>query len=83
MAGFKREDPFVFNDVVSVTPNDSADLPNGNSMGFWVTTAGNLVFDTPGGSTSVTLPVTVTNGPVYIRMKRVRTASTAVVLALY
>lgn len=86
--------PFPFNDVTNdytpindlaaVTPNDSTDLPGGVSRGFICTAAGNLVFDTARGTTvTIAIPATATGIVQYIRMKRVRTTSTATVLACY
>lgn len=73
------------NDIKTVTPNDSTDLPNGACRAFIATALGTLVFDTYLGTTvTLAIPATATGVVQYIRMKRVRaTGTTATVLACY
>jgi hypothetical protein len=73
------------NDIKTVTPNDSADLPNGACRAIIVSAAGNLVLDTAKGTTvTLAIPATATGVVQYIRAKRIRaTGTTATVLACY
>lgn len=65
------------NDLQLVTPNDSADLPNGVSRGMLFTGAGNVTFLTAKG-TQVTIPVNSAwyGAVIYIRAKRILATGT-------
>jgi hypothetical protein len=65
----------------AVTPSDTVDLANA-ARGLWVTAGGNVVFDTVGGDT-VTLSAVSANSLLPFMVARVRTGTTATVLACY
>jgi len=65
------------NDIKTVTPSDSSDLPNGVCRGMIFTTAGNVSFDTANGTT-ITMPVNSNwfGAVQFIRAKRIRATGT-------
>lgn len=69
---------------VAVVPSNTVDLPDGPTKGIYIGGAGNLVADSAEGQTSVSF-VGLTPGVIHpIRVKRVRTATTATnILAIY
>jgi hypothetical protein len=73
------------NDIKTVTPNDGADLPNGECRGLFVTAAGTVALVTHLGTTvTLTFPATACGVVQYIRAKRIlATGTTSTVLACY
>ena len=70
-------------EVAAVTPNDSADLPNGICRGLYIGGAGTLVLDTY-STTNVTFAGLVAGTVLPVQAKRVRTSTTATsIVALY
>jgi len=69
---------------IVVTPNDSADLPSGVTKGLYVGVTGDVYVDNDSGGTNI-LFKGLAGGMIHpIRVKRVRTASTATnLLAIY
>jgi len=64
--------------IKNVTPNDSADLPNGPCRALLITGAGNLRITTAGGDT-LTLPISANwFGVTYIRASRIWATGTTV-----
>lgn len=71
-----------FDDLKTVTPNNSTDLPDGVCRGLYCTVAGDVNVDTYGGTTQV-IPLQKYQ-VLPLRVKRVRsTSTTATVLAGY
>lgn len=80
MAKLSVLDPAI--DAVPVTPNDSADLPNGVCSALMVVTAGNVHIQTASGSERT---IAVPAGIIPIQTKRVYSTGTtaASITALY
>jgi len=69
--------------VRSVTPSDSADLPDGACRGFHVTAAGNVKFEDMSGN-AVTVPVLASTTYPYCAKRIWSTGTTATgIFALY
>lgn len=62
--------------VIVVTPNDGANLPNGVATGIRVGVAGNVKVDIPGGSQGIVIPCT-TNTDLMVPITRVYAAGTS------
>lgn len=83
--GFNDYTPI--DDIKTVTPSDSTDLPNGTCKALIFNGTGNITFDTPNGTT-VTLTISASwFGVQYIRATRVRATGTTIgagnILACY
>ena len=66
------------NDLQVVTPNDSADLPNGPCRALIFTGAGTIKFTTPAGTT-ITLTISSSwFGVTYIRATRIFATGTSI-----
>lgn len=78
----------VVDDIIDVTPSDSADLPDGPCIGIWVTGGdGNIAYVTKDGL-SRTIPVKFSQTPSGIypfRMRRIKATGTTAtgIKALY
>lgn len=86
MSFLKAKDTAVLSavDAVAVTPNDSADLTNGECRALYVGMGGNVSLDV-GNSTAVVFSNVPSGGILPIRAKRVRSTSTTAtnIVALY
>lgn len=65
------------NVVLAVTPNDTTDLPSGNTRAFFATAAGNIAFqDSQGNAVAFVVTATMVGQLIWIRAKRILATGT-------